>query len=514
MVRRAFQIAPVSLAVLTAMFAFGAGAQDKPAPLPFELFHGTNMTPESPVKSPMKQTGEGEDAHGGEAHADGHESDGHEAAAAGDTAEQGQAEQIEGVKAPYSEPGEVAGLEMGEQMETLEPYKLIRSLQFVQDAVVQGDHSAMEMQRFLIGVIDNRLRQADQAVFDDPRNVDAALIYAMSGGNPATLDILAIRDKFGNFDNEVTTVIRAYLNGRAAKTQTELSEVVRIYRDTGIGPYITLVAANVMASLNDASALELFDWARLTAPGTLVEEAALRRSLFIAAQKDMVDEALHYAQMYARRFINSPYAGQYADLLVDLVMLNYEKVGEEGLSEILSFMDRPRKREIYLRIARKAAISGHRDLAVFASDKAEALLGSNDETPQAMAQLYSGMAKIPTDGVDNVLKSINALAGARLSQRDRALREAAELVASEVVKKPVLDSFTQALPAIIKQPEMNLDAETSQAAAEPVKAQPESKIFRRAGTESEQQRADDEEAFKGFLADRRKALERIDKLLE
>jgi len=335
----------------------------------------------------------------------------------------------------------------------------------------------------------------------------------MSGGNPATLDILAIRDKFGNFDNEVTTVLRAYLNGRAAKTQTELTDVVEIYRDTGIGPYITLVAANVTASMNDVAALELFDWARLTAPGTLVEEAALRRSLFIASEKNMIEEALHYAQMYARRFINSPYAGQYADLLVDLIQINYSEIGEEGLSEILSFMDRPRKREIYLRIARKAAISGMRELAVFAADKAEALLGTNDATPQAMAELYSGMAKIPTDGVDGVLESINALSGARLSQRDRALREAAEIIASEVVRKPVLDSFTQAMPSIMNQPENEPDGENLNIAAGAAK-KPGSPIFRRVSAAEEESRVAEEEAFKGYVSDRRQALERIDKLLE
>jgi chemotaxis protein MotC len=512
MVRRARQLAPVSLAVLAAMFAFGARAEEPQAPLPFELFHGADTFSNALSDgAPEGNAGSEPEAHSGMAageHAD--TAPGDPEHGGGDAA---SSLDIEGVKAPFSEPGETAALDVDEQMETLEPYKLVRSLQFVQDAVVQGDHSAMEMQRFLIGVIDSRLRQADQTVFDDPRNVDAALIYAMSGGNPATLDILAIKDKFGNFDNEVTTVLRAYLNGRAAKTQTELTEVVKIYRDTEIGPYITLVAANVMAALNDSSALELFDWARLTAPGTLVEEAALRRSLFIAAQKNMVDEALHYAQLYARRFINSPYAGQYADLVVDLVLLNYEKVGDEGLSEILSFMDRPRKREIYLRIARKAAITGLRELAVFASDRAEALLGVNDATPQAMAALYSGMAKIPTDGVDAVLQSINALSGARLSRRDRALREAAKVVASEVVKKPVPDSFTQAYPSIIAQPEVPLADENIKTTTDGEK-KPGSSIFRRTSVAEEVSRAAEEEAFKGYVAERKQALERIDKLLE
>ena len=48
-----------------------------------------------------------------------------------------------------------------QSMDDLAPYKMIRSLQFVQDTVVLGDHSAMEMQRFLLATIDERLRTAD-----------------------------------------------------------------------------------------------------------------------------------------------------------------------------------------------------------------------------------------------------------------------------------------------------------------------------------------------------------------
>jgi chemotaxis protein MotC len=403
-------------------------------------------------------------------------------------------------------------LQCRSDVDALEPYKLIRSLQFVQDSVVRGDHSAMEMQRFLLGVIDSRLRSADQTVFDDPRNVDAALIYAMSGGNPETLEILALQDKFGNFDDEITTVVRAYLNGRAAKTKTTLAEVVEIYRDTRIGPYITLIAANVTAALNDSSALELFDWARLTAPGTLVEEAALRRSLFIAARQNLVDEALEYAQLYARRFINSPYAGQYADLLVDLVVLNYSKVGDERLSEILAFMDRPRKREVYLRIARKAVITGLRDLAVFASGKAEELLSPEDRMPKALADLYKGMAKVPTDGVDAVLENLNAVSERQLSPRDRALRTAARIVAAEVMRKPDPNSLTQAFSPMLNEPNApEVDADRPAAAENEMQVETP-KLEQIAEMDEETKAA--VEAFDGYVSDRKKTLERIDKMLE
>jgi chemotaxis protein MotC len=99
------------------------------------------------------------------------------------------------------------GAARAEDMNGVEPYKLLRSLQFVQDSVVLGDHSAAEMQRFMLETIDQRLREADSAIFEEPRNVDATLIYAMSGGNPATLEFLVARDIDCNFDSRVTDAL-------------------------------------------------------------------------------------------------------------------------------------------------------------------------------------------------------------------------------------------------------------------------------------------------------------------
>ncbi len=116
--------------------------------------------------------------------------------------------------------------------------------------MVAGDSSAGEMQRFMLSTIDERLRTADKSVFDDSRNVDAALIYAMSGGNPATLEYLMSRDVNGNFDNRVADVLRKYLNGKGLLVVNTLADIAKEYRDKKIGPYLSLVAANVMSAKN------------------------------------------------------------------------------------------------------------------------------------------------------------------------------------------------------------------------------------------------------------------------
>ncbi|WP_245282249.1 chemotaxis protein MotC [Rhizobium sp. LC145] len=328
----------------------------------------------------------------------------------------------------------------------LAPHSILRSLQFVQDSVVLGDHSAGEMQRFLLAKMDERLRTADPSVFDDPRNVDAALIYAMSGGNPATLEYLASRDVAGNFDSRVADALRKYLSGKGTLVAKSMGAMATEYRDQKIGPYLALVSGNVSVANDPKEALAFYDWARLTAPGTIVEEAALRRSVAISLDAGLVDQGVAYSRKYARRFVHSPYASQFVDLFVDLVVKHYGQIHEEDLDATVAFMDADRRREVFLRIARAAAIAARSDLARLASERAEALAGAPTGGSEALARLYGGLANIPTGDVAEAMRSIADIPQEDLSPRDRALREAARTIAEQMLNPPTQASLGQAIP--------------------------------------------------------------------
>ncbi|MBB3964636.1 chemotaxis protein MotC [Rhizobium metallidurans] len=323
------------------------------------------------------------------------------------------------------------------------PYKMLRSLQFIQDSVVLGDSSANEMQRFMLGTIDKRLRAVDPTVFDDDRNVDAALIYAMSGGNPQTLEYLVARDVNGYFDNRVTDILRKYLSGKGLLVAKTLVEMAQEYKDKKIGPYLALVGGNVTLAKSPEEALKLYDLARLNAPGTIIEEAALRRSVAISVDKGLVDQGLKYSQRYVRRFLYSPYASQFADLFVKLLVDQDRNVKPDDVVGILSFMDEARQREIYLRIARAAAIAGKGELARMAAGRAQSLSGNANNAFGALADFYGGMASIPTDKIDTAARNISNIADKALSPRDQILRAAARSVAEQVLRQPDAASLTQ-----------------------------------------------------------------------
>lgn len=404
-----------------------------------------------------------------------------------------------------------------EGQESLPLYKMMRSLEFIQDSVVAGDSSAGEMQRFLLATIDERLRTADKSVFEDSRNADAALIYAMSGGNPETLEFLMSRDINGNFDNRVADVLRKYLNGKGLLVVNTLADIAREYRDKPIGPYLALVAGNVMSAKNATAALKLYDWARLLAPGTIVEESALRRSLALCADAGMVPLGLDYAQRYTRRFLHSPYASQFADLFVQLVVDHDSDVKQQDIIDILSFMDPPRQREIYMRMARRAAIAGKSDLATLAANRAQAISSDGSDAFSALAGFYGGVAGVSTPGLDAAISNLNQMPAGELNAQDRALRDAAKAVAQEIMRAPDPASLGQG--NVLNLPNQQITehdaAVTNQSGGQsPGTAGVEQGAASKAAPAPEGGRQEADSSFNAFVTTSRSKLDAIDGLLK
>ncbi len=329
----------------------------------------------------------------------------------------------------------------------LPPAKILRSLQYVQDSVVMGDHSARDMQKYLLETFDATLRSVDASVFADAKNADAALTYIMSGGNPATLDYLVARDVQGYFDSRLINVLQKYLSGRGGQVEKIVADLIPEYRKNELGPYLMLIAGNVAFSRDPAASLPFFDDARLSAPGTIIEEAALRRSIAAAMQAKQQDKGLLYIRKYAVRFLHSPYASQFADLFVSFSVDNFGPVSLQDIEAIAELMDPQRAEEAYLRIARQASLRGLAPLAQFATEKANVLSSeTGDKQRESLAKLYSGLAKVSGDAVVSASEALSSIPADELTPRDLALRDAAKAVAEQVVRDPAL-SQTGGMPA-------------------------------------------------------------------
>ncbi len=327
----------------------------------------------------------------------------------------------------------LAGAGPASSADDLEPYKMIRSLQFIQDSIVLGDHSANEMQRFLLKTLDQRLRTIGPEAFKDTRNVDAVFMFAMSGGNPQTLEYLASRDIEGDFDIRLTRVLRRYLQGQGVSALPAFDELVKEYTASDVGPYLALVAGNTTAGVEPQKALAYFDQARLLAPGTNLEEAALRRSLAITLHLSDYPRSTDIAGKYVRRFLYSPYASQFVDMFVQLVVDGDGTITRDQWTDIVAMMDDERAKELYMRVARRAVLAGKQDLARDAAARAEQLGSTTASDGKSVSRLYGDLANVSTAKVTDTAESLSRIPDEALSERDKMLRDAARNIAEQIV---------------------------------------------------------------------------------
>ena len=320
-----------------------------------------------------------------------------------------------------------------EEAGRLRPFQLVRSLEQVQDRIAAGDHAALPMQHKLLEMVDARFREAGPQDFEDSRNFTALLVYAMSGGNPVTLDVALSRLNKEDPHHTLGAAILLYLKGEPKAAQIALGEVDPKALTQQLGPYVALVKGSTLAPDKPQEALQQLDQARLLGPGTLVEEAALRRSLTLSAALGDTKRFLMASSQYVRGFIRSPYASQFADAFVAGVIALHADIDLEAVAEIASLMDAEREKVIYLRIARRAAIDGMTELSAFAAAKAE----SSNLPEDPRAELYATLAAITSGTGDDVAARLAGIDRDRLSKSDKQLLDAARAVAAGLTSKPL-----------------------------------------------------------------------------
>lgn len=319
----------------------------------------------------------------------------------------------------------------------LAPYQMVRSLQVLQERIAGGDHASLPMQKKMIELIDARLTKTTEAEFADRRNVEALMIYGMSGGNPRTVEGVTGRLRLEGRDKLLTDGLVAYLRSEHGKADTTLASVDPMKESAELGGFLALIKGTVRALENPAEGLAILDKARLLSPGSLVEETALRRSITLAATAGDGGRFLAASEQYVRRFLKSPYASHFADGFINGVVSLQDRLDMAEVGEIIAAMNGEQQNAIYLRIARKAAILGHGRLADFASAKAEAVGNAKPGEADPRIELYDALGAVTSESIDDVARRLEKIDRAMLSPRDVRLLDAATAVVDRVLSPPV-----------------------------------------------------------------------------
>ncbi|MBB5751012.1 hypothetical protein [Prosthecomicrobium pneumaticum] len=372
--------------------------------------------------APSAEAGQAEDT--GHAAADAAPAEGHGHDAAGTEHAQ---EEADAPKAPPAPP----------------LYRAVRELQRIQDQMAHGEPDAVAAQNALIARIDREFRAADPSVWDDRDNARALIEFALGGGGPTTLRAVLERAPHPAVDEKLVRGSIAYLEGRETDAMRELGEIdVRSLPDS-IAGQVALAQAALWVRKDPKRAAILLGYARLVAPGTLVEEAALRREILVAAQEDDLDKFERQTATYLYRFRHSVYAGNFRQrFAAALTRMRFitEPGAAERLTALLAPLEPEGRREIGLLVAQGAIVRGQTGAAEMAADLvlAEAPIGSADAD---RAHLYRGAAlAVSPERYAEAREELAGIDRDRLSPTDLQLLGAATAVAQAVADAPAVIS--------------------------------------------------------------------------
>lgn len=231
----------------------------------------------------------------------------------------------------------------------------------------------------------------------------------------------------------------AFLEGRADDARRHFASV----EDSAMGATIrgsVMLARATLAVADDPSAASLFlDRARLSAPGTLVEEAALRRAILIATEKDDLPAFEQMVSRYVRKFRTSVYAGNFRrQLVAGITRMTF--IRDAGAFARLEALFEPMtvdgRQELYLLLAR-AAIENGNPLAAQVAAKRVQDTAQADTLDHRRARLYQAASEVvDAERYVGAVATLEALEAEALPPEDRALLKAALDLSRTVIDLP------------------------------------------------------------------------------
>ena len=322
------------------------------------------------------------------------------------------------------------------------PFETVRSLQKLQDRMANGDVIAQAAHARTIATIATAFADARSSIWNDKRNARALITYLFSGGAAPIIAAAVPPGALPQAYQSLYVGALAYGSGDDEAAKASLMPIDARTLPSGLGGHLALLQATLAGAGDAPRALALLDLARLLEPGTLVEEAALRKELSLIGAGDPDKFAL-----LTRRYLNAFGQSIYADNFRQLVAATATQLGAidtaeaaAKLAKLTAGLPVRERRRLYLAIAREAVIGGHLKMGALASEAAKGFAQGSD-SDAARAALYFGAATIAGPRYEGGIAALTGVAPGGLNARDRALRASA-LALADVIRAPAVPSGT------------------------------------------------------------------------
>lgn len=312
------------------------------------------------------------------------------------------------------------------------------TVQRLQTQIAAGDKTAYPAEIAELKAMADAIAGATPQTWNDKREADALVVYVLSGGAVAPVATLAKSEALAPSEQALARGALAYVTNHEADALELLGPLDLATLDARLAGPVAFARSVLKTRRDPKGAIVDLDWARLLAPGELVEEAALRREITLLAETPDPGRVALLTRQYAERFAASPYAPDFFRDLAQHVArtgLADDPANFRLLSQATARLPGDGRRAFLLAVARTAALNGRVDVA--ASAAGEALQGAAaGSAEEARGRLYLAAGKLFSDAYDAALADLQGVAAARLDRSDAALLAAARSVAAQLRAPP------------------------------------------------------------------------------
>ena len=315
-------------------------------------------------------------------------------------------------------------------------WRLQRSLAALRDRALH-EHEVLALAALLGREVTRAMRAEPDSSWTRPPMRAALVAFVLSGGD-RTVAAARLTGAREHMDPRVHAALVAYV-ARAPDAGAKLRAALPALR----GANRALAHLSVGALADGNTGRQHLRRAELLAPGTMIEEAALRRRLALpldAVPSEGADGAddpegeaaswRHGAESYLRRFGDTPFAPTMVPVLARGLATRAAHLDGEVAPRLVRAAPAPLRAPLRLEIAREATLGGHGTLA---RAVLEGRGGDESGTGRARAALYRAATAIGSSKGDPPPEPAPLAA---LDRRDRALRAARAALARAIDAAP------------------------------------------------------------------------------
>lgn len=311
--------------------------------------------------------------------------------------------------------------------------RVVRDFLRVGDAALSGTTADLDRRSQVMRDVSEQFRREPKETWHQIGNAAELLRFVLFGGSAAVLKRAVEDDSFPKeFVNSARGII-AFSERNLELAKAHLLDTEPVLLPQYVEEPLALVRGTLLATKNSNAAISYFRRVQLAAPGTALEEAALRQNVLALIRNRQISDSITMMTVYLRRFPGTIYWRQFSGVAAAglAAELRDEVPDLLAKTQSVSTVALQRYREFLLEISKCLLMEGQFDKAFAIADFLVRELEPTSEMWRR-ADLYRNLSEAAQPNSEAALGRLLVLDRARYSSQEQKLIEAGIAIASAV----------------------------------------------------------------------------------